>query len=222
MEENSKFVNNLMSIISVGLLTIGLLTTDSVQAFTLKQCNAVASELNKLLPHRIDSISTAQSSVCLGNNPIYLQYRISLDTTKSNFSTIQLASLRTHQLNSWCTEPKLAKLLEVVAVRYVYVDKDGLYVGQTSFSEKECSSKAISFDGSEYRKIKDALDKFGFDGSTESITKFGNSSVHLGFSEKEKVFFFRRYVMTDHHYVSANEATKDAIKIKYRVEKLIP
>lgn len=204
-----------------GLISIGFLFSASTHALTLKECNEVASELNKLLPHRIDATSTAVSSVCLGKNPMYLQYSISLDAAKSNFSAKQLQSHRSKQLNSWCSSPRLAKLLQLVAVRYIYSDKDGLYVGQTSFSAKECPTKTTSFNDSEYTQIKDTLEKFGFDGSTKSINRFSNSSIYSRFSDQQKVSFFQRYVMSDYHYISANDATKNAIQIKYGVQDLI-
>ena len=103
---------------------------------TLAECNAMASEINKLTPMNVDQATILQGVIC--TNPVEIMYNYKL-TISASPSDINFNFLKNSILNAWCTDPDQIWLLERVSgVKYKYRDINRSYLGELVFSINEC------------------------------------------------------------------------------------
>ena len=107
-------------------------------AVTKAECNDFSSNLNKEFPLRIDKHASVLNTMCVGANPIYLVYSVRVEDSSLKFSASQLNSIRQFQINTWCTTPSQVQLLRLLGIKYEYKDRSGRYLGETSFTIKDC------------------------------------------------------------------------------------
>lgn len=119
------------------LLITTLIIPNSLLAFSAKDCQALASEINSTLPMAIDNITTLKTTVCVPNKkkPLLIYfYDISDNTITEN----QIHSLWENVKNFWCTDPQQLDLIKLVDVEYTYNDLSGKFLGRNKYSIKDC------------------------------------------------------------------------------------
>jgi hypothetical protein len=110
--------------------------SEGVLADTLSNCNEQAAEINKSAPQQIDKITILTNAVCTSDGgKVTLQYNNKLtepvDLNKLN-------GLKSIMLNQWCTNPDLKPLLNIINIRYSYMDSKGKFLANIDLSKKEC------------------------------------------------------------------------------------
>ena len=140
MKINNLFYNFSLNVSYIRAFLLLILTSffSISHGMTTAECNYLSSEINKSLPSRINAYSTAVTSMCIGSKPIYLVYHLRAHYPKSQFDMNSLKELRQGQINSWCSTPAQRRLLKQVGIRYVYFDVANIYIGETSFTFKDC------------------------------------------------------------------------------------
>lgn len=108
----------------------------SALADTLSNCNEQAAEINKSAPQQIDKITILTNAVCTSDGgKVTLQYNNKLTET---VDLNKLTGLKTVMLNQWCTNPDLKPLLNIINIRYSYMDNKGKFLANIDLSKKEC------------------------------------------------------------------------------------
>jgi hypothetical protein len=117
-----------------------LLATSAVHAtVSFADCSAVASEMNKNFPQRVDKLTSINGTTCLsGSERPVLQYNMGLDMSKAEVPPNAIDSLKARILQGWCTDPNQSKLLKDVDIKYAYYDRSGAYVGEVMFGIENC------------------------------------------------------------------------------------
>ncbi len=106
---------------------------------SLSDCNELAALLNKDLPARIDRSTWVRNTLCVsGRKRVVLVYRMQSELTKDSVSPNLNSSLKSSQLNSWCTDPQMLPILKLADVKYVYSDARGVYVGEIYHAQEDC------------------------------------------------------------------------------------
>lgn len=128
-----------MSRIIQGLFLYCVFASGAALAMPLQDCNALASELNKMTPMQVDKITLWKTTACLpqGRN-VVLTYIYLLDVDKGQVSQTALDSLRPAQLASWCTNPQQRQLINLYDVQYQYSSRDSTFIGKLEYSAKLC------------------------------------------------------------------------------------
>jgi len=109
-------------------------------AFSVADCNTLASEINKSFPMRIDKYNTIKNSMCLPDKGKFvLTYFISIDNTAINKITIESITLgRPKIVNKWCSDPSQLELLKLVPISYQYSYESGKYLGELNIDISNC------------------------------------------------------------------------------------
>ena len=109
------------------------------QAATLGECNQLASSLNEQLPQRVDRVTIWKTTACYQGTvrPILL-YIYNIDAPSGVTTQSALNTLRSSQLQGWCTEPSQRALFKLVDVEYRYFDKQNTYVGANLYQNSMC------------------------------------------------------------------------------------
>lgn len=115
--------------------------TNSVFAakLTARECNDVASEVNKTMSEmNIDEITTLKNAFCPNDANLQYNYEVDLDITQSEFRNI-IPDLKNPNINAWCSIPELKNLIVLLdSVGYRYFKKNGEYLGMYKFTDKSC------------------------------------------------------------------------------------
>lgn len=140
MKINNLFFNFPLNVSYIRAFLFLILTSffSISHGMTTAECNYLSSEINKDLPSRINAYSTAITSMCIGTQPIYLVYHLRAHYPKSQFDMNSFQHLRQGQINLWCSTPSQRRLLKQVGIKYVYFDSANIYIGETSFTFKDC------------------------------------------------------------------------------------
>lgn len=105
----------------------------------LAACSAAASEINRSTPRIIDQATTLMNANCTqGAGAVHLQYRNRLIAPVGSVDQAKLDSERPRVIASWCTDPTLKPLLNMVNVEYHYSDGAGRYIGKIEFGRTDC------------------------------------------------------------------------------------
>ena len=108
-------------------------------AGSLSDCNNLASILNKDLPARTDRSTWVRNATCVqGRKRVVLVYVMQSELTKEKIRPSLNTTLKSVQLNSWCTNPQMLPILKLVDVQYTYNDTNGVYVGEIYHSQEDC------------------------------------------------------------------------------------
>ena len=109
-------------------------------AFSMADCNTLASEINKSFPMRIDKYNTIKNSMCLPDKGRFtLAYFISIDNSAANKITIEsITQGRPKIVNYWCTDPSQLELLKLVPISYQYSYENGRYLGEMNIDISNC------------------------------------------------------------------------------------
>lgn len=122
------------------LLAFLLMSFGQAGALTLRQCNQVASEINKTTPMNVDAYTVLKNTVCVrAGGRLVLNYYYELDIrNKPQFSQADLETLRPSMTSQWCTSPDLQALFRVVDIKYSYRNAAGRYLGEIGISRNDC------------------------------------------------------------------------------------
>lgn len=109
------------------------------EKMTLQYCNSVSSEMNLNLPKQIDSITTAESTICTRiNNSVELLYRNTVNLRDGIDNKIVIDKLYNIQKNNICTNPTLRSLVKTVDMGYIFSAENGTYIGEFSIKNEDC------------------------------------------------------------------------------------
>lgn len=121
------------------LSLFALLGAPAVHAASLKDCNALASELNKMTPMNVDQVTLWKTTVCVPRDGrTVLTYAYVLDVPKGTVNQDSLERLRPTQLAGWCTNPQQRALFNMFDVEHQYSDKDGNFIGKLFHTNRMC------------------------------------------------------------------------------------
>ena len=111
-------------------------SSGAVLADNLSNCNEQSAEINKSTPQQIDKITILTNAVCTSDGgKVTLQYNAKLT---ESVDINRLIGLKTVMLNQWCTNPDLKPLINIINIRYSYMDSKGKFLTNIDLSKKEC------------------------------------------------------------------------------------
>lgn len=114
-------------------------TSPASASTALAACSAAASEVNRTTPRIIDQATTLMNANCTQvSGTVHLQYRNRLIAPAGSIDQAKLDSERPRMVASWCTDPTLKPLLNMVNVEYHYSDGAGRYIGKVEFGRTDC------------------------------------------------------------------------------------
>jgi len=122
------------SIASIALFPNSLLAND------YKECQKVASMVNKGLPMNIDNVTQVIATACVPSSKRgkKVKFIYSLEVSDTRITKKGIRSLRSKQVNFWCTNPTQKNMLKLFDVKYSYNMDNGTYLGANSFTIKDC------------------------------------------------------------------------------------
>lgn len=91
----------------------------------------------------IDAVTTLENTFCTsGKTKPILHYRAYMHIEKESLRELEagLAKMKGQQVNVWCTDPELLKLIRVTDVRNVYYDVNRKYIGEINIRSNDCTS----------------------------------------------------------------------------------
>lgn len=126
--------------ISSFLVLIGLNTESLYAKITLKDCNEIASEVNRTMAGmQIDEITVLERSVCVSGPVLIYTYSITSSQIDTQIFNLMKPELSVTNLNTWCTDPDLKILFdELESVNYKWYSQNGVYLGEVSISSYNC------------------------------------------------------------------------------------
>ena len=105
-------------------------------ADTLSDCNGQAAEINKSAPQQIDKITILTNAIWTSDGgKVTLQYN---NRITEAVDVNRLNGLKPVMLNQWCTNPELRPLLNIINIRYSYMDSKGKFLSNINLSKREC------------------------------------------------------------------------------------
>ena len=112
---------------------------EASKKMTLRQCNLLASELNKSVPMMVDRVTEWATTVCVeSGNRLMLRYVYRMDLRDAAIGQREINTLRPRITKSWCSDPGQRKLLELVNIQYYYTASGGGYLGVLVIDPRDC------------------------------------------------------------------------------------
>jgi len=108
-------------------------------ALSLRQCQSIASELNKTYPMNADELTIISSAVCvLDGARSRLVYNMTVDRRMSDLTRDDIKQLRPRMVNAWCSDPRQYNLLTQVNIEYRYSRHSGTYIESIQIRQSDC------------------------------------------------------------------------------------
>jgi len=124
----------------IALIALIASFSNSLLANDFKECQNVASDLNVTLPMNIDKVTQVVGTVCVPSSKRgkKVKFVYSLEISDTRITKKGILSLRSKQVNFWCSNPTQKNMLKQFDVKYSYNMVNGTYLGANSFTIKDC------------------------------------------------------------------------------------
>jgi hypothetical protein len=105
----------------------------------VQECTQVAAEVNKSTPMRLDALTVLKNASCVAIlGGAKLIYANQIDTSTQKITQRELSTLLPGQKNYWCVNPDGKALIALYDIEYTYSDMQGVLIGKTNISRKDC------------------------------------------------------------------------------------
>ena len=128
-------------ILFLSIIIFSLFGTE-VQANKLnnEECNLLANEINKSLANmHVDKVTILNTSFCARDAHLTYMYTVTENVTRNVFKKRMNQELKPIVINSWCTDPDMFFLMEMLdSITYNYRSDNGNYLGEYTIDESYC------------------------------------------------------------------------------------
>lgn len=108
---------------------------------TMAECISLTTEVNKSLPQMADKVTMLEGAACLPSGKrVILLYRMRLVVSKKDLPNYSTTKLKNMLIQTWCTSPDQREILEVLDIRYNYLDKLGSFIEEIDVKILDCTN----------------------------------------------------------------------------------